>query len=387
MRRSLAILLIGLVIPCGCGGDDEAGIPDARATIDARVTPTPDAAPPDATPPFDVTAMCNPDNGLFVDWLGGLFDCYPEFELLLGIARPDRATLSTICLSMLGPFVEDGSVVLDDSHLADCLAYLADMDCMTASFDGPNPCKELIQGTVEDGGDCDDSLQCAGDAYCDQSGGGDCGSCTARLGDDADCTYGDQCSGGRCSGDDTPPGTCRSFGQVGDDCVFNEDCIGHLRCDPFVTGKCYQPPDWHAGDDCTSVEDECGFPFSDLICDTGYTGATDKCVHYLDLGDPCAEVWQCDFKRYETCDNGTGGTDTCILPTVVPVGSPCGWFSGHKCQHDMTCSSPAQDGVCIEIPAIGDSCLTDDDCGLLQNCVDDRCQYGAFSGLCSPASE
>ena len=380
MARCIALLVLtASLFACG---DDEGSIPDAKVSFDAEVALPADAAPPDATPQLSLSEMCKVDGGLYVTYFSDLLACYPEFEIWLGQPTPSAATLSEICLEMFGPFLADGSVELDDAALADCLTHIAALDCTTADFDAPNDCDAVVVGTIAAGDDCDDSMQCAGDSYCYWGGGGDCGVCTARVADAQACTDDDQCTNGLCAGLHDPPGACQSFGLAGDDCTGDNECAGHLVCDVFGTGKCELPAVWALGDACTTTESECGFPFSNLICDVPGLGGTNKCVAYLDLGDECNEPYQCDFKRYETCTS-VAGTDRCVAPTIVGIGATCSWFSGEKCQNGLFCTNPIDTGgVCKQRPALGDSCLTMDDCGFLQSCVDDRCQYGAYSAMC-----
>ncbi len=379
----LALPFFMLFLGLGCG-DDEVGF-ELDGGLHADAASEHDAPPSnaDAGPDPTLDSICGETDGLFPALFGTIFACYPEFEIILG-EFPDAAELHDACLGFLEPFLDDGTVVLGDAaNYAACAAYIDEVDCMSANMDGPNPCDGLVVGTVEEGGDCDANDQCEGDSYCDHSGGDDCGVCAPRKPDNANCYVGDECIGRRCSGvDGDLPGMCRSFGEVGDDCIEDDDCGGRVICNP-LTSKCQIPRTWEVGDTCDSFEEDCGFPFGDLYCNT----ALSECVAFLEVGDDCAGIGLCRLLDYETCDNADTGK--CIAPTVASEGENCGWLDGLECASGLVCSNPTNEppqGVCVTPPALGDTCESSGDCGLLMSCVADECQYGEYTGSCPPAS-
>jgi len=358
MERTLTIALAGLLIAgaAGCGDDSGGG---------------------------DVTVedICG-DGGLYVDLVEKAFRCVPEFELFLG-EFPSAAELATACDSSLGAHIGDGTVQLGDAQtLAACLAFIEDLDCETFEFDTDNACTPLIIGTLAEGDDCDSDDQCIGDAYCDRSDDGDCGACAPRKADLENCFEDTECVGRRCSGAGTTPGMCRSFGDVGDECSSDDDCLGQLVCNAS-TDKCQKPFDWAEDDDCESNDAlDCGFPLSDLYC---AEGTTMQCVPYLEIGDDCAGML-CDFKAYEWCD--AQGSGKCELPMTVAADADCNMFMGLECADGLQCSDPGDGCACTSPAEVGDSCVEDDEdaCGgFLLSCVDGKCQYGEYTGMC-PAS-
>lgn len=378
-----SLALAALLAAPGCG-DDEVGFEfDANPSADAGPEIDASADNPDAGPAPVLADLCDQTDGLFPALFGAVFACYPEFEVILG-EFPDAADLEAACLGFLEPFLTDGTVELGDAAaFAACADYIAGLDCLSANTDGANPCDALVIGTLEEGEDCDANDQCAGDSYCDHSGGGDCGACAPRKPDNANCFDDHECIGRRCSGvNGDLPGMCRSYGEVGDDCVDNDDCGGRVICNE-LTGKCQIPRTWAEGDTCDSFEEDCGFPFGDFYCNTGLG----ECVAYLDVGEDCVGLGFCRFLDYEICDNP--GTGKCVAPITVNEGDDCSWLSGRKCAAGLVCNNPTNDppqGVCVAQPVIGDSCQTSDECGILMSCVADQCQYGEYSGLCPPAS-
>ena len=378
-RTASSLSLVALAFTLACG-DDEVGFRfDATRSADAG----PDAAQPDAGPAPTLAAVCDPTEGLFVDLFTTYFACYPELELWLG-AVPDAAELEAACLGFLEPFLDDGTVELGTAAaFAACAAYIAEIDCLTANLDAPNPCDALVIGTLAVGEDCDANDQCAGDSYCDRSAGETCGTCAPRKPDNANCYLDTECANRRCSGvDGDLPGMCRAFGEVGDDCVVDDDCGGRVICNQ-ITGKCQVARTWTEGDTCDSFSEDCGFPLGDLYCNEGLG----ECVAYLDVGEECAGVGLCRFLAYETCDNL--GTRECTAPVIVNEGQSCGWTAGRKCGAGLVCSNPTDDpppGVCVAQPAIGDSCTDTAECGLLMSCVSNECQYGEHTGQCPAAN-
>ena len=108
------------------------------------------------------------------------FECQEALlEFFFGAPAPTDAELSALCTGALGPFLADGTAVLGTRAQMDaCASFVAALTCETLDFDQPNPCDEAIMGTIALGNDCDANEQCTGDAFCDPSGGGDCGTCT-----------------------------------------------------------------------------------------------------------------------------------------------------------------------------------------------------------------
>ncbi len=359
-----------------CGGDDE--VTADAGNIDAA---TPDAAPP--TPTLD--DICDETDGLYIDYFGTVFTCQADlFELLIGAPLPDDAELSDLCYGALGPYIDDGTVELGDAAaLQACADWLAGLDCDDVSFDAPSPCDDVFVGTIDLGGDCDSGDQCAGDAYCD-SGAGACGTCTALEADGASCDpddEGSECLNGHCIEDAGGVGVheCGGFGDVGDDCMTSQDCLGTRVCDPS-TDLCAAEPTWAVDTPCTSFPFDCGGVAADLYCHPG----TGLCVSWLDVDDPCDQTMGvfagCRLFQYESCQNPGGGF-VCVIPTIVNEDDACGFFTGEKCVTGLICDDG--DGVCkAPVPLDGDCSAVGAVCEFFVECVDGICQYGEHTGMC-----
>ncbi len=378
MQRSILAILASFLLACGSTSSND---PDADDVGDAASLDAPgaaDAAPPDAMPNPTLDDLCGLDGG-YASFFDALLACNPEFEFYLG-RFPTHEEISAACYGHFGDYFGDGTMALGDAEAwAACLDYLDSLDCTTADFDAPNPCDSLIIGSQDEGEDCEVNEQCAGNAYCDLSGGGDCGVCTPKKPDWQPCQDGVECLNGLC---DSAQSVCRPFGQVGAVCGADSDCSGRLLCDADDTGLCVEPPVWELGDDCTTFTDDCGFPFSELFCDIDGLGGTNKCVNYFDVGDDCISSYQCDFRRYEICD--TADTGKCLAPTIVNENDSCSWAEGTKCDAGFRCTDPTGDtGICVAEPQEGDDCGNDDQCGILMSCTaDGKCGYGDYTGMC-----
>lgn len=373
MIRHVAIF--GLLGCFACsGGDSGKGMADAGAS-DAD---TSDAAAPDAAVPLTIDDICDRDNGMFVDFFNAALGCFPEFELFLG-SLPDDQTFSDACYGQFGEHVLDGTITLGTlDDLARCGSVINAIDCQTFEFDAPNDCNGIFGGTLGQGADCDSDEQCSGDAFCDRSGGGSCGTCAARKPILATCQDNAECSSRHCSrAEGAQDGTCKAFGAIDESCVTNEDCSGHLECGAGNT--CAAPRVWAADDICVSNDaGDCGFPTSEFFCEEG----NGVCVAYLSLGTPCTGAFQCKFLKYESCD--VGGSDTCIAPTIRALNESCSFASGDKCAVGLQCSDPVNTGTCLQQAQPGDSCTPNGgECGdFLLKCVNGECQYGNYTGEC-----
>lgn len=357
----------------GCGSDDDGG-QDAAASIDGGGTI-------DATPAVTVADICDQTDGAFVNLFDKALDCLVGFDDLIG-AFPDAADLSSFCDGGIAGFIGDGTATLGDyTALEACRAAIAAIDCATFDFDTFTGCDDLIQGTIATGNACENNVQCAGDSFCDTSMGGACGACAPEKANGESCTENSQCINGRCTGASPGnPGTCRTYGQVGSACDSTDDCAGSLLCDG-ATNKCIADKVWAADDVCTSFDGQCGFPFTNLYCNTNLG----MCKAFLAVDAPCsAGQGLCNLPDYEYCD--VGGTNNCAAPVLVPNGQPCDIRTGKKCQSGLVCSNPFEGGVCRD-PAVGSVCVAgvdDFSCGFLLKCQSDNmCALdGAHTGTC-----
>ena len=366
--------------------ENDAAEPDAaQSSIDAA---------PDAAIATTKAHICNELDGLFVDIMDKFLNCNPEFRVLLG-EFPDRAALSEACdQGVVGPYIDDETIVLGDSQaLAACRDWVTTTSCDLFDIDDLEACEELLGGTIATDAACDEDLQCAGDAYCDDDNGTTCGFCKPRLADDAACKRDDECQNGRCIGTDgIVNGMCGSKQLVGGDCSENDDCLGKLTCNE-TTQKCQTPQVWMAGDAC-SDGGHCLFGLTGLYCNESAM----QCTAFVEVNGACDpnpnNGMLCNILQYETCVEGT-----CAAATVVARGEACGFALGKKCGTGDRCDARIDEGfgaegVCVKAPEAGDSCVDDIDCTvcitaeedcntfLLECGEDNKCQWGNYTGMC-----
>jgi hypothetical protein len=102
MARAACVLTVALAL-AACGGDDDSSSPDAAAA--------PDASPPDARPDPTLADVCGPD-GTLARMFDVLVQCNPAFETVLLQGRATPEAIADFCESLVGPYLEDGSILL-----------------------------------------------------------------------------------------------------------------------------------------------------------------------------------------------------------------------------------------------------------------------------------
>jgi hypothetical protein len=334
----------------------------------------PDSAGADALPAVTLDTLCNVDDGGMLEYFERLFECYPELAFLLE-RDPTRAEMSAACYGAYDGYFDDGTIAMgtwDDYQ--ECLAYIGATTCDELSSENPVQCRNVFMGTVDNGDACEVDEQCAKrNAYCDVEVEGTCGTCRDGLPNGRACSDSSECASGNCVGPALSDGTCQYFGVVGDTCYEDFDCLGRLMCDTALD-ECIDEPSWGVGSPCDDFGADCGFPVSDLYCDTG-AGA---CVKWGTLGGSCGLGQPlCNVLRYESC-----GAATCNAPTIVGEGAACSMFGGAKCGAGLVCSNPFEGGACVAPGRDGDACGDAAPCDVFLECAGGRCGYGAYTGEC-----
>ncbi|HTM22089.1 MAG TPA: hypothetical protein VL172_16320 [Kofleriaceae bacterium] len=323
------------------------------------------------------------EDGLYGDFFDKELECSPLAQILFG-DEFTRADASTACYGALGPYLDDGTEVIGDGDAFDaCRDWLATATCDDFAARGDdNPCDDVLVGTVEAGGLCDTSEQCAGEAYCDQPDAEACGSCTALKENDAPCGGDEECLSERC--DDT--NVCADLAADGDPCVVDDDCVGVLICNANM--ECDTEPTWAVGSPCDDILNDCGFGETDLYCNQ----SAGQCAEFRALGEACGASDNgsvCEVFQYRSCQEvpAASGNYECVEPTIVGEGDECAFGDGNQCDtglrcedHDGDVQTPEQ---CIVPLGDGDACDPANNlCDLFLNCVDGACQYGEYTGMC-----
>lgn len=339
-QKSLLAVCLSVSLLAGCGGGDGGD-------------------------PKDLTGVCNATDGVFVGLIDRLFECNPIFELFL--PRPTTTETAAGCTGALQPYIDDGTVTIDQTAVGACREWLTNATCATIS-QAPNPCDGIFVGTRAVGESCDDTAQCAGDNFCDVPNPG-CGFCAARKADGQTCVDDEDCAGRYCDSN----GSCGSQGGIGADCTADEYCDGEYVCG--TNSQCEAAPTWAQGVPC-GQNDLCGWPASGLYCD----GQSAQCENISAVGELCSSVLACDVPMGLACD--IFNTGRCIDSVEVAQGADCNPLLGTHCPTGLLCAADGMGGQTCQSPDIvGDACV--DECsGLFMECVSDQCQLGSYTGMC-----
>ncbi len=372
---------------------------DAGAAFDAE--PSADAAP-ELTP---LEAFCAPE-GPYDSLLSRLSECggfFATFEIN-GTDLVRGEALSQICNDQFGPMIASGTVEVSEAALASCLSYATTTSCEELSLGNliGTPCEAVFVGTVADGGDCETTEQCLGDAYCAPTAE-ECGSCTARLPVGNVCDSDQECSDGLCNS----ANQCAAPATTGESCVNDGDCVGLLVCDK---GTCASDLPV-AGDPCNSQQDcsgpgGSGIPFDiGLYCAPSMDKGPGSCTAAPAVGEACIpqEIFAfgfdlqqdvCNVINYEWCDGGT-----CAQPATSALGEPCNIFAvtgsgARRCESGLICSNvlggiEGPQGLCQTPGYEGDTCDLPGDgpptqpCSPAYECQDGTCSAnGPYEGIC-----
>lgn len=296
------------------------------------------------------------------------------------------------CPLRLGGYVAEGFVpaiqdgvnagrILYHPLLGDaCIVQLADCGLINHL---PPGCLAAIEGTVPTGGDCRDSLDCAGDGYCDAGSGlQECpGTCRPWKSVGESCADPIQCARGlKCVGS---PALCVDPDGDGDPCGNQDDCAYHLFC-ISVDGEpiCERQPHVSTatlGDECGAFDEVFSAPLcaGRLVCAEGTPGDGDSgaaaaegatCQETVSPGAACHPAFlnQCSQGQY--CDTTTL---RCIpLPTTGQACVDLDYLGlTNYCQPLHGCSPG---GICEARRRNGEDCQNDGQC-LSTKCSDNHC--------------
>jgi hypothetical protein len=330
----------------------------------------------------DDAGVDNPDSvGEIIDWYGSYIDsCYQSGTLLELIEPGDTRFEFNFDdeLARLEALWRDESTVgIDDEQAALCLDALrpyAD-SCDPIADTVSDTCDSVFIGKVENGDECEDSVQCASkNCQTDDDG---CGLCEPFLELGDACLDEEEGSLGDCdesNGEYCDFGTekCESYRLENEVCVVDDveyQCDYPASCDED-SGECQGPAE--NGENC-----------DDRFCAPGlesdYDDDTDRCTCIVppgpkSQGDACAvgQVDDCDIEATALAcvDLDDDGSWACESITAEAEGDACDSdLSGASdqvltkfCLHGYTthyCAiSDGEDtGLCTKRAAAGESCI------------------------------
>lgn len=305
--------------------------------------------------------------------LGGEAECATALEKWLSDAHPRIAGLSRA--------VASGTLRIQGGLVEQCLEAVSSCTYPLAQapregelgFDDVTPCREVFEGSVPSGGECDISEECAGDAMCvvDPAAAACAGSCQPRKEAGQDCTVDRQCG----APSPTAWAVCQEkkcivanigpLGAVGDECGRLTDKI-----EPCASGWCPAGAFGIVGlDHCKAplaIGGACfvGTGTFDLECAQGYCDQTCKpFVVQKSVGDSCTVGGElCDSFSSLYC----GGTCKRADGTTPGTCNAIYWFQQALCPPPVLSSD-------------GSSCTSHESCasGIC------RAGHGCISTLCS----
>ena len=267
--------------------------------------------------------------------------------------------------------IDKGKVIFDGNLAQDCLDAFGAQTCDQTDSDGraffPAKCRDIVKGTVGDGG------ACALDAECLS---GKCNITSTAM----------TCPMGTCMGGAKPVP-----GGTGAMCSSSTDCAVGFYCD-FTNQVCADLK--AAGATCQSTN-ECAYglgcagtppnrtckmlptlgqPCPDGVCrDFGnYCNSSMQCAKIGLAGAACMTTVQCS--TFYPCD-----TQAMQCTKAPGLGEPC---TGRCFDADTFCDLSAATPTCIKTRADGGTCSSN------SQCQSDHCDQGsgAGSGTCSTAA-
>ncbi len=240
----------------------------------------------------DLDLLCGDPDGPWVAYLERTIECAPgeagSYRRRYG-RLPTHAEVVAACRGNLKPYLEDGTIAPPDpARLSACRAYLAATPCDVIDPTEPNPCRDLLEGTVGGGSYCERDEQCKGDTACLGGDADSCGGCKPRTANGNACTLDAECTSGSCAGD-----ACAALGGDAATCTSSSGCTAQLVC-AAVEGAgadtCGAAPVWALGTPCTPGDlYQCSTADGLLTCGAGGTcvGKPSTVQTLLEAGDAC----------------------------------------------------------------------------------------------------
>ena len=327
--------------------------------------------------------------GSLIDWYSDYLEtCYPRAKIF-SIVEPgdDRFQFDyqEIVDNLEALWRDESTVAVDEAAAAECLAAIEPLLDTCGELDTANEaCENMFSGKVENGNQCEDSIQCVSrNCVYDDNG---CGLCEPFLSLGEDCTNDSFEELGECNYDadeycNYETKKCETFLNEGDTCVVDDttyECGSPASCDSN-TGLCVGPAG--EGENC-----------DERSCDTGLEEVyddEDACTCETisapkEEGDACEpdEPGSCDLQSTAlVCiDLDDDGSWTCTPITAANEGEECDAtiFSGDAfggenayegttlclnayTSHYCDISAGAETGTCKQKASDGETCYDNDD--------------------------
>ncbi|MBI5531257.1 MAG: hypothetical protein HY898_00980 [Deltaproteobacteria bacterium] len=345
-RAQVWIGMLGLVIAsAACSGDDSGSQPGGRGQVSIDQWPS---AMADVL--CDKLATCMPSTQAMV--MGGV-DCRAHYTALL-----------TDAAASLQSAIGKGTIIYHPDAMGACIAAMEAAGCADNDSESIPECRNALEGTVANGGDCTQSNECT---------------------DDGICIVTTSC-----------PGKCMSRTPEGGACSSSSRCQSGLTCG---NGKCVAPSTH--GQPCESSSCA-GF----MMC----VGSPKTCKTESEIFVG-AEGAGCDLNAFTLCQPGlvcrigaiVGSTYTAECAKPVSSGAACKLAFPEQCPVGEYCAGldlqgGKVDGVCEPLPGDGQTCANTPDpmiCAPETACTGSTCKslkhigaactssYECYSSACS----
>jgi len=252
--------------------------------------------------------------------------------------------------------VDKGTVVYDKAKGDACVKAIEAASC-DALPDFTTVCQDSLVGQVATDGECENTLECAGAAYC-------------RI--EAAC-----------------PGACTPRVDEGAACDLDEECAVGLACAGNVCAA--------AASEGAACGDELPACALGMLCKAPALGAPGVCTP-LDKLATAGNGQPCDPIKLELCEPGL----SCVLQKTLAFqcqkpyskGAVCGFGVPEPCSAGEYCTATFQtiEGNCTELPGQGQPCATGGlggglcAAGLI--CAQETCEtFQDLGGACKDAAQ
>ncbi|HJL17653.1 MAG TPA: hypothetical protein RMH99_18460 [Sandaracinaceae bacterium LLY-WYZ-13_1] len=268
--------------------------------------------------------------------------------------------------------LERGTTGYDEGAAAACLDAFADLGCDITIAASPPECQRIFVGTIEPGGACSLTEECAGDAYCDGASCPDSsGTCAARKENGAACDGDVECRAGLTCEDRTcaPPASRRDGpcgGPEGLNCPLDQICVGDTE---ESAGSCTPRSEVltaAVGEVCEVEEGTalCQEGLSCALVGGGMTGLEWECKEGVGAGAPCNVAFpsMCPEDQYCDADPAMTGSFEGTCTALPTEGMACADSSEGSCASGLTCVRGETASTCVRPKDNGQPCSEGGEC-------------------------
>ncbi|MEB2312798.1 MAG: hypothetical protein OZ921_11600 [Sorangiineae bacterium] len=320
------------------------------------------------------TSIC----GLMQQCFGDVYEVFMRGQDCVTLTERQLAQQS---LSVIGTFIDDGTVQYHGDQVKGCLSAITARGCSLFAERLPSECEGVFVGSVAVGGDCTITEECVPGSVCLITGGTCPGKCSPRVAagaacsEDSECVSGLNCQKGRCV---APAAQGEACGGAAPACLGGLFCAGEDE-DKGVSGTC-APLDTvfgaARGESCDATAGKLCAPGSSCQVSIENQSVTWTCVAPVTSGAACKLAFPdtCPIDEYCRIAAGANPPIEGSCAKLPGVGEDCS--ESKVCQPYMACDASTK--KCVALTDDGGSCTSDDSC-YSKHCVNGKCR----AGLCT----